>query len=194
MKDIPLRRDPVPGLIWNYAVQILYNPILALVKASVLIFLLRLFGQKDGVRRVIYILMVVNLAQMFGVFFAIIFQCSPIAFNWDLSIRGGHCIEQRVLYTSTAAFTILTDLLVLAVPLWIFTSLKIPRKTKFALLFVFLLGFMCVPSPPPPPLNSTQPTNSHLASPSLRLSGLSSSCRACSGSSPRRTRPSTSAS
>lgn len=129
-------------MIWQYAVQILYNPILALVKASVLIFLSRIFGQKDGVRRFLLWLNIANIAQMVAVFFAITLQCIPIAFNWDLTIRGGRCVDRRVLYTSTAAFSILTDLLILGLPLWVFSSLKIPRRTKIALLFVFLLGFL----------------------------------------------------
>jgi hypothetical protein len=132
--------DMMESQIWNYAVQILYNPILALVKASVLIFLLRLFGQKDGVRTYILVLNTANILQMLAVFFAIVFQCMPIEFNWNPNIRGGRCINQRVLYTSTASFTILTDLLVLALPAYIFSDLKIPKKTKIALLFVFLLG------------------------------------------------------
>lgn len=129
-------------MIWQYAVQILYNPILALVKASVLIFLSRIFGQKDGVRRFLLWLNIANIAQMVAVFFAITLQCIPIAFNWDLTIRGGRCVDRRVLYTSTAAFSILTDLLILGLPLWVFSSLKIPKRTKLALLFVFLLGFL----------------------------------------------------
>ncbi len=129
-------------MIWNYAVQILYNPILALVKSSVLVFLLRLFGGKKGVRRFIISLNVVNLMQMTAVFFAILFQCLPIAFNWDPTIKGGHCVEQRVLFTTTAAFNILTDLVVLGLPLWILVDLNIPRRTKFALMFVFLLGLL----------------------------------------------------
>lgn len=136
--------DPTQGLIWAYAVQILYNPILALVKSSVLIFLLRLFGQKDRVRRFIIWLNVANIAQMVAVFLAITLQCLPVAFNWDLSIRGGRCVDRRVLYTCTAVINIVTDLLVLGLPVWIFVGLKIPKRTKFALLFVFLLGFLYV--------------------------------------------------
>ena len=122
--------------------QILYNPILALVKSSALIFLSRLIGQKDGVRRFLLWLNVANLCQMVAVFFAITLQCLPIAFNWDPSVRGGRCIDRRVLYTATSALNIATDLLILGVPLWIFVDLKIPRRAKIALLFVFLLGFL----------------------------------------------------
>lgn len=129
-------------MFWNYAVEILYNPILALVKASVLILLLRLFGQKDGVRTYIYVLNTLNILLMAGTFFAVVFQCIPVEFNWDKSIIGGHCINQSLLFTVTASFNILTDLLVLALPVWIFWGLRIPKRTKIALLFVFLLGGM----------------------------------------------------
>lgn len=136
------QHDPTEGLIWAYTVQILYNPILALVKSSVLIFMSRLFGQKDGVRRFLLWLNVANISQMVAVFFAIALQCLPVPFNWDPSIRNGHCIDRRVLYVSTSSFNILTDLLIIGVPLWILKGLKIPRRTKIALFFVFLLGFL----------------------------------------------------
>ncbi|OIW33786.1 hypothetical protein CONLIGDRAFT_640876 [Coniochaeta ligniaria NRRL 30616] len=140
--DIPKNQDQTEALIWLYAVQILYNPVLSLVKSSVLIFLLRLFGQKDGVRRFIIGLTVVNILQMVAVFVAVLLQCLPISFNWDLTITNGRCVDRRILYTFTSCFNIVTDLLVLGLPIWIFVDLKIPRRTKVALSFVFLLGFI----------------------------------------------------
>lgn len=134
--------DPTEGLIWQYAVQILYNPILALVKSSVLIFMSRLFGQKESVRRLLLWLNVANISQMVAVFFAITLQCLPIAFNWDPTIRGGRCVDRRILYISTSAFNIFTDLVIIGLPLYILKGLRIPRRTKFALLFIFLLGFL----------------------------------------------------
>jgi hypothetical protein len=115
-----------------------------LVKSSVLIFLSRLFGQKDWVRRFLLWLNVANISQMVGVFFAIILQCTPVAFNWDPTITGGYCVDRRVLYISTSVFNIITDILILGLPLWIFSSLRIPKRTKTALLIVFLLGFLYV--------------------------------------------------
>jgi len=88
----------------------------------------------------VIILTTINLLQMVGTFFAITFQCTPIDFNWDQSIPGGRCVDQGLLYTITAGFTILTDVAVLALPAYIFRDLSIPRRTKYALLIVFLLG------------------------------------------------------
>lgn len=142
-EDVP-PHDPTQGLIWAYAVQILYNPILALVKSSILIFLIRLFGQRKWVRRFLVWLNVINISQMVGVFFAILLQCTPISLNWDPTVSGGYCVDRRILYISTSAFNIVTDVLILGLPLWIFSSLKIPKRAKTALLIIFLLGFLCV--------------------------------------------------
>ncbi|KAK4456212.1 hypothetical protein QBC34DRAFT_444887 [Podospora aff. communis PSN243] len=136
------QHDPTEGLIWAYAVQILYNPILALVKSSVLIFMTRLFGHTKGVARLLLWINVANISQMVAVFFAIALQCLPVPFNWDPTIRGGRCVDRRVLYVSTASFNILTDLLIIGIPLYILKGLKIPRRTKIALFFVFFLGFL----------------------------------------------------
>ena len=127
--------------------QLLYNPILALVKASILLFLLRLFGQKRGVRQYIACVNIANATHMVAVLFAIVFQCVPVESAWDPATffggnSGARCIDTRVLFTATAAFNILTDLLILALPMRIFVDLKIPMRTKFALMFLFLLGFL----------------------------------------------------
>jgi hypothetical protein len=115
-----------------------------LVKSSVLIFLNRLFGQKTWIRQFLLWLNVVNISQMVAVFFAILLQCTPVAFNWDPTIPGGYCVDRRVLYTSTAVFNIVMDILILGLPLWIFSKLRIPKRTKIALLIIFLLGFLYV--------------------------------------------------
>lgn len=142
IKDIPLVDNRTPALVWNFAVQVLYNPILALVKTSVLLFMLRLGGQKPGVRWTIHALNVFNIMLMIAIFLVVLFQCDPIAYNWDPTIPGGKCIQQGTFYLATAALTLFTDLLVLGLPFWIFLDLKMALKLKIALLFVFLLGFM----------------------------------------------------
>ncbi|KAI1735567.1 hypothetical protein F4680DRAFT_302835 [Xylaria scruposa] len=139
-QDIP-PHDPVPGLVWNYAIEILYNPILALVKTSILLLLMRLFGQKPGVKRFILWMNTANIGMMIAVFFGTVLQCTPINKTWETSLQGT-CIDRRVLFTVSSSFNILTDILILALPLRIFIDLKIPRRTKIALMFIFLLGFL----------------------------------------------------
>ncbi|EPE04902.1 cfem domain-containing protein [Ophiostoma piceae UAMH 11346] len=138
--NIPADYDAVQANIWNFAVQVLYNPILALVKTSMLLFLLKLGRQKPGVRWCIYALNTFNLSLMVAIFLVVIFQCKPIAYNWDHSIEGGTCIDQGSFYVATTALTLFTDVLTLAIPFWVFLDLKMPLRVKIVLFFVFLLG------------------------------------------------------
>ncbi|KAF4849039.1 hypothetical protein CGCSCA4_v004601 [Colletotrichum siamense] len=142
--DIPLVADNRLGSLWNYIIQLLYNPILALVKTSVLMFLLRLSGQKRRIRFALIGLNVFNLTLMVAIFVTVIFQCQPINYFWEKAGRNppteGKCIDMNAFYVSTASLTILTDVLALAMPFWIFLGLKMPTRVKMALLAVFALG------------------------------------------------------
>ncbi|KAH8170558.1 CFEM domain-containing protein [Sarocladium implicatum] len=140
--DIPPEADLGEGMRWNYIIQALYNPILALVKTSVLLFLLRLSGQNKRIRMAIHALNAFNIALMIAIFLVVIFQCTPIDYFWKQFRPGveGHCINSPIFVSSTAALNVLTDILVLALPFWIFLGLQMPRKVKWALLGVFALG------------------------------------------------------
>ncbi|OHW91684.1 CFEM domain-containing protein [Colletotrichum incanum] len=142
--DIPLEADSRLGSLWNYIIQLLYNPILALVKTSVLMFLLRLSGQKRSIRYTIIGLNVFNMALMIAIFITVVFQCQPISYFWEKAGRNpptdGKCIDMAAFYVGTASLTIFTDVLSLALPFWIFLGLKMPVRVKIALLAVFALG------------------------------------------------------
>ncbi|KAI8960149.1 hypothetical protein F5Y11DRAFT_280105 [Daldinia sp. FL1419] len=141
--DIPVTADVSLGMYWNYVIQILYNPILALVKCSVLTFLLRIGGQKRQIRYSIHALNIFTIGLMIAIFVTVIFQCSPISYFWERindPMMPGKCIDTGIFYVTTAALTIFTDVLVLALPFWIFMGLKMAPKVKFAIMVVFLLG------------------------------------------------------
>jgi hypothetical protein len=140
--EVPATFNPTSGLLWIYVVGAVYNPILAIVKQSVLIFLLRLGGPKTGVHTAVWIVSAFNVAEMIAVFLVVIFQCNPIKANWDLVLAPtAKCVNQTVFGLTTGGLTILTDLTTLAIPLYIFHSLKINKRAKLALMLVFMLGF-----------------------------------------------------
>lgn len=142
--DIPPEADPRIGQKWNFIIQILYNPILALVKTSILLFLLRLGGQQRRIRWAIHIVNAVNLALMVAIFITVIFQCTPVHHFWTRFGPGfdpnGTCIDTAAFYVATSSLNVFTDLLVLALPFQIFLGLKMPKRVKIALLGVFALG------------------------------------------------------
>lgn len=133
--------DPVYGSKIQYWVIITYNPQLGLIKASVLCFLLRLGGQKRWIRWSIYILNTVNITLMIAVLLLCIFPCSPIHYWWDKTIEG-YCYPANVRYMITGAITVLTDLLVLLIPIKIIAGLQMSRRLKIGLGCILCVGTM----------------------------------------------------
>ncbi|KAI5864004.1 hypothetical protein GGS23DRAFT_478008 [Durotheca rogersii] len=139
--DVPMPFDPTDGLIWIYVVGAVYQPILTLVKQSVLVFLLRFSGVKSGVRYVVWGTIIFNTLLMVAIFFAVIFQCLPIEKNWRPMIDG-YCFEQFKFGVAAACLTILTDVVAVALPFYIFLGLQINKNRKIALIGVFMLGII----------------------------------------------------
>ncbi|KAB8231606.1 uncharacterized protein BDW43DRAFT_281943 [Aspergillus alliaceus] len=130
---------------YTYATELLYNPILALVKTSILLFLLRLTGQKLGVRRAIWGLLILNGVAMVATFLLTTFHCIPIASNWDpLSYPNAKCVNFADFVTGTACVSIFTDVLVLLLPTWIVYNLRIARKQKLMLVGILSFGLITV--------------------------------------------------
>ncbi|KAI1359559.1 hypothetical protein F5Y08DRAFT_349530 [Xylaria arbuscula] len=132
--------DPSPGLWWFYLGQIFYNPVLALVKTSVLLFLLRLGGHQRRVRWFIYGLMAFNILQAIAVFFVAVFQCIPVSANWDSAVKATATCIQPSFHVIISSITIVTDLLVLIIPFWIFLGLSLPLAARIAVIGAFITG------------------------------------------------------
>lgn len=119
--------------------QLIYNPILALVKNAALIFFLRLGWVFERLRLFILSLLVLNNLMMFGIFFTVVFQCVPIKKTFYPELPGT-CIDLPPFFIATAALTILTDILVLIIPTWLLWDLRMKPKKKLATIFLLSLG------------------------------------------------------
>ncbi|KAK9783624.1 hypothetical protein SCAR479_00183 [Seiridium cardinale] len=141
--DVP-EFDPAPGLWWFFLAQLFYNPVLALVKASVLWFLLRLGGPKSGVWWAIYALGTFNALQAIAIFLVALLQCLPIEANWDTELKATARCVQPSFHITISCLTLFTDVLVLVIPFWIFLGLKMPLAARLAVIGVFLTGLIVV--------------------------------------------------
>ncbi|PVH78075.1 hypothetical protein DL98DRAFT_462809 [Cadophora sp. DSE1049] len=143
--DIPTDFNLTLGLKWGYATELLYNPILAIVKTSILLFLWRLTGQKIAVRRTILGLLIFNNVAMLLTFLITVFNCVPIAASWaPASYPNRKCMNFADFVTGTASVAVLTDVLVLLLPTWIVYDLQIPKKQKIMLIGILSFGFVTV--------------------------------------------------
>ncbi|KAK4867733.1 hypothetical protein LT330_001243 [Penicillium expansum] len=123
-----------------YANQILDFPFtIAPAKISILLFYVRIFPVRKF-RIFAYILGAVVLGHGIGVLLAAIFQCSPIAYAWDKTIVGGSCFNQQAFFRFVSPPNIITDVLILVMPLPYVWRLHTHIGQKVALTGVFLLG------------------------------------------------------
>jgi hypothetical protein len=87
-------------------------------------------------------------AWCIGTIVAGLLICQPFAFNWDQTIPGGHCGNQILSFQVTGAINILTDVVVLLMPMPLLYSLQLPLTSRVVLIGVFGVGIVLVsPSP-----------------------------------------------
>lgn len=72
--------------------------------------------------------------------FVAIFQCTPIAFGWDPSIVGGTCVNYGALVLVAGICNIITDFVVLAMPIPLVLKLNLSTQRKRMVIFTFAMG------------------------------------------------------
>ncbi|KAJ5753264.1 hypothetical protein N7520_010181 [Penicillium odoratum] len=143
--DIPEDYPAVLGNKYAYATELIYNPILALVKTSILIFLLRLTGQKKLVRQAIWGLLIFNGTAAVATFLVTVFHCVPIASNWNsTAYPDAKCMNFANFVTGTASVSIFTDVLALILPTWIVYELQMQWNQKLMLIGILSFGLLTV--------------------------------------------------
>lgn len=86
--------------------------------------------------------LVVGLAV--SLFVTTTFQCSPVAYAWDKSIRGGHCINLGAYFRWLSFPNILTDAVILVLPLPLLWRLHTSTGQKIGVTCVFVVGSLFV--------------------------------------------------
>lgn len=130
----PLRRS-------EYTFTILYNPALMAFKTSILIFYLRLSKNTQKVLRFASWL-TLGLVNVAGTVLTLlnIFQCRPIEAAFNRTNPPGECIPLLTEFICAAPINIVTDLAILALPLPVLTSMRLPPRQKIILIITFALG------------------------------------------------------
>jgi hypothetical protein len=68
-----------------------------------------------------------------------IFQCTPVERLWDKT-KEGTCVNFGVFALVTAALNVVTDLVILALPVPLILRLKMSQRKKMLLILTFALG------------------------------------------------------
>ncbi|KAL8715743.1 MAG: hypothetical protein Q9220_000410 [cf. Caloplaca sp. 1 TL-2023] len=123
---------------WAAAAPIVYCPSVALAKAAILLFYLRLSPVKSF-RYSVYATLFVVIGYMVAVDLATFFQCRPIRKLWTPAVEGT-CIHVYDLYLANSILNVITDFMVLLVPLPMLRSLQVGKKQKWIIAGLFAVG------------------------------------------------------
>ncbi|KAK3174435.1 hypothetical protein OEA41_001681 [Lepraria neglecta] len=120
---------------------ILYFTTSAAIKASLLFLYYRYFGISKPFRLALYISAGIIFCWYMSVFFATIFQCIPVAAFWDRTIKNPKCMDLVAFSVGSGVTNLLTDVMILCLPMPMVWFLHTNRTQKLILTGIFLLGF-----------------------------------------------------
>jgi hypothetical protein len=125
----------------TFAFTLIYIWCLAALKLSQLALYHRVFQLQ--LRLAVYIVggIVIAWAVIFN--FVFIFLCDPISQQWTIQ-RVGHCMDQILLLKCLILTNMVTDLMIVVIPIRCVWQLQMRKTEKFAVLACFGLGLACV--------------------------------------------------
>lgn len=133
---------------WAWVDEIVYSPVISIVKSVILLQYIRIFAPTKIVDPVLFIaswtLIVLIVSWNFACFWVSIFICSPVQKFWDTLTTDGSCINFSLNILLTCLFNIITDISILVLPSRAVWRLRIPTKRKYAIVSVFSIGLLYV--------------------------------------------------
>ena len=116
----------------------MYNFALTFTKASIVLQYMRISIDKN-VRIACWVMMGFIIALSVEAFFANVFACSPVPKFWDDRIPG-KCIDETAMYYANAAISVVTDVALVILPIFIIRKLQLRRREKYTLATILGLG------------------------------------------------------
>ncbi|KAJ5613820.1 hypothetical protein N7528_007474 [Penicillium herquei] len=121
--------------------ETLYGIVLALVKTSIMTFYIRIFGSNRSFRIQVAITMTIVWMWSASVILETFLLCRPLKYNWDTSISGV-CGDRNAAYVVAGTMNLITDLMVMALPMPHIWKLQLGTAKKVALCGVFSIGLL----------------------------------------------------
>jgi len=125
---------------WLVVAEVLYAWNLGWTKVSLLLMYYRIF-RHQYFKKMAWAVGTFVWAWVICITFMFIFICVPVQKLWYPEIPG-HCIYQVGTWISNAASTILTDLIILLMPIPQIWKLQLRRTEKIGLTLAFSLGLL----------------------------------------------------
>ncbi|CAG8956814.1 hypothetical protein HYFRA_00011203 [Hymenoscyphus fraxineus] len=121
-----------------YVSQIIYILNLATCKFAILLLYHRIFTSARF-RVGLWIAISMMILHHFTFTMVVVFQCNPIKTVWSPEVPG-KCLNTVAIIYAGAAFNIIEDIIIMALPVGELTSLKLDIRKRIALGFLFASG------------------------------------------------------
>ena len=124
--------------------QIWYGVTATFIKVDILLLMLRVFCPSQS-RLAIFIrgFIVVICLFYFSLGMSKILQCVPREKIWNPKVDG-QCVNLSILLDASGMFNILSDVVLLLIPLKGLWSLKLEKRRKVGIYVIFTVGIMSV--------------------------------------------------
>ena len=123
--------------------MIVYGISIALSKCAMLVLFIRVFTTRNRTFTIgVYLIGFIVVATSTVNTFVTIFQCSPVAYEWNKDIHGGKCIDGVAFARYMAIPNVITGAIMLIMPIPLVWRLNLSVSGKIALTATFLHGIM----------------------------------------------------
>ncbi|KAI1861793.1 hypothetical protein JX265_009296 [Neoarthrinium moseri] len=121
---------------WLYIRSLIFGPASYFTKVTLLLIIARVFSVREQISRAIYIYIWVLLICFLPIQVMKTAICTPIRGFWDLSVHNARCLDHRHLFVADRSLSIITDILILVIPIVVTWSMNVPirKKIKIAVL------------------------------------------------------------
>ncbi|KAL8727053.1 MAG: hypothetical protein Q9166_006296 [cf. Caloplaca sp. 2 TL-2023] len=127
-----------------FASELIWAASIPIIKISILLLYIRIFGHLRYFKLLAYIIGVFSICWSIMVILVLSFQCRPVQYIWDKSIKGT-CVNAPLFFIIGSAPNVFTDFALLVLPLPAVWNLHTTRAQKISLTAIFLLGSLtCV--------------------------------------------------
>ena len=123
-----------------FAISLLYNSGITLVKLSAVLFYARVFRTVRMFTLALWGTGTLVIAWWVTYCLLAIFTCIPVQKQWDEKIPG-HCLSSQNTFVAAASPNIAIDAIILLLPMPMLWKLQVRRSQKFGLFAVFALGY-----------------------------------------------------
>ncbi|KAI1662524.1 hypothetical protein F4813DRAFT_485 [Daldinia decipiens] len=125
--------------IMDLLFRFFYVPVVTFLKLSILCLYRNIFGTTRWFRCLIWVAAALAAELAIQSTFTIFLECIPLAHLWNPTLPA-RCINTSIVGSVAYAQNIITDVIILSMPIPLIRGLQISKQKKWGLIFAFTIG------------------------------------------------------